>query len=214
MSRPRERSHLKGMEAIGLFYVTLAIATVAALLVGVGGIAWSSRDRWFGPAGTAVVGGGAFRTAPISTAPRRQARRWVVLAVAVLSVLWAALTLFAFIPAGALAGLLGLIGSGEGDADSGLWIGLGLAALAGLPVVLSLVLNALLAVRRDERAPRLGYATATLVALHHAMLVIVGLCTLGGSLEEIGTFTAIAASPGLALASLIALGAHLAGREG
>jgi len=93
-------------------------------------------------------------------------------------------------------------------------LGLGAAALIGLPMVFTLVTNATLVVRRDPRARRFGYGTAAFVALHHAALIVMGTCAGGGSLEELGSFTAIAASPGLVLASMIALSAHLTSLDG
>ncbi|MCB9595846.1 MAG: hypothetical protein H6719_24205 [Sandaracinaceae bacterium] len=198
------------------FYMLAALTLFVALTGAATAIAWTARDRWIGEPGKRAVAGGAFRSAVVSTSPRRQGRAWFVLGTAVLGIAWAILTFFFFAPAGALGGFL--IGVGElGNAghDRGFWLTLAFASISAIPLTVALVANGLVMVQRSDHASRVGMGTAAYAALHHGVLVAVGiLYSFGDDVGDgLAPFTAIAASPGLVLAAMIAASALLARRD-
>lgn len=197
-------------------YVIGALVMFLALTGAAAAIAWTARDRWVGEPGKRAVAGGAFRSAVVSTSPRRQARGWFVLGTAVLGIAWAILTFFFFAPAGAIGGLfVGVAELGAGDLERGFWLTLGFASLSAVPLTIALVVNGLVMVQRSDSASRVGMGTAAYTALHHGVLVAVGIAyTFGPDVSnEVAPFTAIAAAPGLVLAAMIAASALLARQD-
>lgn len=202
------------MDEIGTAYLVM-VGTLFLLLAGaVAATAWRTHDRWLGAAGRRLVPGGAFRSAGVTTPPRRQLRRFVVLSVAGLMIAWSFVTFFFFAPAGALASLMSISGAFAG---SGGWFYgvLWLASLDALPLTILTIAAAFLLVSRSDQAARLGTYAAIWGAVHHAALIALGL---GFSLstpfgEEAGAFTAVAAALGLALSALSATAALLTRRD-
>lgn len=201
---------------IGYLYLFGAFATFALLAVAAGVLAWASRDRWIGRAGRkAVMAGGAFRSAEVTTDPRRQHRRWLVLATAVLTLGWAIVTFFFFAPAGAIGSLLLGVADIASRDGRGFWLALGAASLNAIPLTIAMVVSALLLVQRSEQASKVGVGAAIYSATHHGALIVLGLLYAAFSRldEELAWFTVIAASPGLLLAAMTAASALLTRRD-
>ena len=191
---------------VGVLFLMLAGAAIAT--------AWVTHERWLGPPGRRFVQGGAFRSAGVTSPPRRQLRRFVVLGAAGLMIAWSLVTFFFFAPAGGLAALMGVSGA-FGTTKSWFWTMLGLAALDALPLTILTVAAAFLLVSRNDQAARLGTIAAIWGAAHHAALIAFGL---GYELttafaEGLGVFTAVAAALGLALSALSATAALLTRRD-
>ncbi|MEZ4337868.1 MAG: hypothetical protein R3B82_14715 [Sandaracinaceae bacterium] len=203
-------------ETIAYLYLLAAFGVFAVLAAAAGILAWVSNDRWMGATGRRVIqAGGAFRATEVTTDPKQQHRRWLVLGTAVLSMGWAILTFFFFAPAGALGSLImGVFDIASRD-GRGFWLALGAASIDAIPLTIALVISSLLLVQRSEQASKVGMGTAIYSAIHHGALVVVGILYAAFSnLEEgLAVFTVVAAVPGLLLAGLTATSALLARRD-
>lgn len=203
-------------EAIGYLYLLAAFAVFVVLAIAAGVLAWVSKDRWMGATGRRVVAaGGAFRATEVTTDPKRQHRRWLVLATAVLSMGWAILTFFFFAPAGAIGSLLmGVVDIASRD-GRGFWLALGVAAIDAIPLTIALVVSSLLLVQRSELGSRVGIGTAIYSATHHGALIVLGIlyAVFSDLGEGLAQLTAVAAAPGLLLAGMTATSALLARRD-
>ncbi|MBX3275392.1 MAG: hypothetical protein KF729_34315 [Sandaracinaceae bacterium] len=202
------------MDEIGTAYLVM-VGTLSLLLAGAAvATAWMTHERWLGAPGRRLLQGGAFRSAGVTTPPRRQVRRFVVLGAAGLMIAWSLLTFFFFAPAGMLAALVATAGE-LGVTRAWFWRVLGVAALDALPLTILTIAAAFLLVSRSDQAARLGTYAAIWGAVHHAALIALGLgYELSSSVGEgLGVFTAVAAALGLALSALSATAALLTRRD-
>lgn len=168
------------------------------------------EDRWMVAGGALELGEGAFRAGPATKDPRLARRRFFVVTVAVLNVVWAAATSCLLVPAGALGALLA-----TNSPSPWFWVGIGLAALDGLPVSLLLGAAAFTLAARKPRATLVNALAGIWSGLHHGAVAVLGIAfaMTGGREADMGWWSAVIAGVGLAHAVLVGAAASLAERQ-
>jgi MFS family permease len=184
--------------------LSVAVAGVTGALIY---LAVRHKDRWLVAGGAEPAGEGAFRAGTVTRNPRLARRRFFVMAVAVLNVVCAGVTLFLLVPAGVLGTLLA-----TNSPSPWFWVGIGLAALDGVPVSILLAVAAFLLAQRTPRATLLNAIAAIWSAVHHGAVASLGIAfaLTGGREADMGWGSAVIAGVGLAHAMLVGLAAVLA----
>ncbi len=198
------------------FYLCIA-SVIGVVLLAMAGVVWRavrSEDSWLTRGKKQALGEGGYRSGPSVSDPRLLERRWIVTAVAVINIPWAAVTLFILVPAGLVAGLVA--SSPVMNRDNWFMWAMTGAAIDGIPVSILLAVGAFTLVRRSPKAMPVNLLASAWSFAHHAVITTLGIVYAlpeDYGERQLGFCAAIIASIGVAHAVAIGIAAWLARPE-